>query len=79
MLPDRSILIGQILVENAKLKNSNETFLVIFKHCEQKERREVISDERTCLAILRKIMASPIQRSCRAAAASQTSLGWVSK
>ena len=78
MSPDKALLIGQDLVENAKIKNSNETFLVIFKHCEQKERREVISDERTCLAILRKIMASPIQRSCRAAA-SQTSLGWVSK
>ena len=31
MLPDRSILIGQNLVENAK--NSNETFWVIFKQC----------------------------------------------
>ena len=33
---------------------------------QEKERREVISDERTCLAILRKIMASTIQPSCRA-------------
>ena len=32
MLPDRSILIGQKLVENVKIEN--ETFLVIFKHCE---------------------------------------------
>ena len=30
-LPDRSVLIGQKLVENAKNKNSNATFWVIFK------------------------------------------------
>ena len=34
VLPDRSISIGQKLVQNGKLKNSNEIFLVIFKHCE---------------------------------------------
>ena len=34
MLPDRSILIGQKLVEIPKFKNSNETFWVIFKQCE---------------------------------------------
>ena len=34
VLPDRSVLIGQKLVENAKIeKNSNATFWVIFKHC----------------------------------------------
>jgi len=33
VLPDRSVLIGQKLVENAKkLKNSNATFWVIFKN-----------------------------------------------
>ena len=32
MLPDRSILKGQNISE--KCKNSNETFWVIFKHCE---------------------------------------------
>ena len=50
VLPDRSLLIGQKLVENAKItkhkfnilsdfqtlcKKSNETFLLIFKHCEK--------------------------------------------
>ena len=40
VLPDRSVLIGQKLVENAKLsKNSNETFWVIFKQCEFCEAR----------------------------------------
>jgi len=35
VLPDRSLLIGQKLVENAKnLKISNVTFLIIFKHCD---------------------------------------------
>ena len=49
VLPDRSVLIGQKLVENAKIKkincdilsnfqtmewNGNETFLMIFKHCD---------------------------------------------
>ena len=35
MLPDRSILIAQKLLENAKIaKKSNATFLVIFKHCD---------------------------------------------
>ena len=29
VLPDRSVLIGQKLVENAKIKNSNATFWVI--------------------------------------------------
>ena len=36
MLPDKSILIVQKLVKNAKKKkieNSNATFQVIFKHC----------------------------------------------
>jgi len=34
VLPDRSVLIGQKLVENAKIeKKSNETFWVIFKQC----------------------------------------------
>ena len=32
-LPDRSISIRQQLIENAKVKNSNATFLVIFKQC----------------------------------------------
>ena len=31
-LPDRSICIGQKLIENAKIENSNATFWVIFKH-----------------------------------------------
>ena len=31
VLPDRSVLIGQKLVENAKIENSHETFWVIFK------------------------------------------------
>ena len=31
VLPDRSVLIGQKLEENAKIKNSNATFLEIFK------------------------------------------------
>ena len=31
VLPDRSILIGQKLVENAKIKYSNATFWVVFK------------------------------------------------
>ena len=30
MLPDRSVLIGQKLVENAKIQNSNPTFWVTF-------------------------------------------------
>ena len=34
MLPDRSVLIGQKLVEMPKLKNSNGTFSVIFKQYE---------------------------------------------
>ena len=33
ILPDRSLLIGQKLVENVKIENSNATFWVIFKHC----------------------------------------------
>ena len=34
VLPDRSLIIGQKIVENAKIqKNSNATFWVIFKHC----------------------------------------------
>ena len=33
VLPDRSIVIRQKLVENAKMENSNETFWIIFKHC----------------------------------------------
>ena len=34
MLPDKSILIVQKLVKNAKkIENSNATFQVIFKHC----------------------------------------------
>ena len=33
VLPDRSLLIGQILEENAKGKKSNVTFWVIFKQC----------------------------------------------
>ena len=34
VLPDRSVLIGQKLVKNAKIKKkSNATFWVIFKHC----------------------------------------------
>ena len=32
-LPDRSVLIGQKLVEIPEFKNSNATFWVIFKHC----------------------------------------------
>ena len=31
VLPDRSVLIVQKLVENAKIKQSNATYLVIFK------------------------------------------------
>ena len=31
LLPDRSILIGQVLLENAQIKKSNTTFWVIFK------------------------------------------------
>jgi len=34
VLPDRSILIGQKLAKNAKIKNFNETFWVIFKQCD---------------------------------------------
>ena len=33
VLPDKSILIGQKMVKMSKLKKSNATFLVIFKHC----------------------------------------------
>ena len=34
MLPDRSVIKGQKLVENAKIKKkSNATFCVIFKQC----------------------------------------------
>ena len=33
VLPDWPVLIGQKWVENAKIKNSNATFWVIFKHC----------------------------------------------
>ena len=33
VLPDRSIVIGQKLKENAKIQNSNSTFWVIFKQC----------------------------------------------
>ena len=36
VLPDRSILIRQKLVENGKIENLlNATFWVIFKHCAQ--------------------------------------------
>ena len=31
MSPDKALLIGQDLVENAKIKNSNETFSAILK------------------------------------------------
>ena len=34
VLPDRSALIGQKLVENAKIENSNATYWMIFKHCD---------------------------------------------
>ena len=34
VLPDRSVLVRQKLVENAKIQNSNATFWVIFKQCE---------------------------------------------
>ena len=34
MLPDKSVLIGQKLAKMPKFKNSNETFWVIFKQCE---------------------------------------------
>ena len=34
VLPDRSLLIGQIMVKMPKLKTSNATFGVIFKHYE---------------------------------------------
>ena len=33
VLPDRSILISQILVENAKVEKLNATFWMIFAHC----------------------------------------------
>ena len=33
VLPDRSFLIEQILMKNAKMEHSNATFWVIFKHC----------------------------------------------
>ena len=33
VLPDMSVLIGQKLVKNAKIENSNETIWVIFKQC----------------------------------------------
>ena len=33
VLQYRPFLIGQILVENAKIENTNETFWVIFKQC----------------------------------------------
>ena len=33
VLPDRSLFIGRKLLEMPKLKNSNATFWVIFKHC----------------------------------------------
>ena len=33
MLPDGPLLIEQKLIESAKIKNSNATFWVIFKHC----------------------------------------------
>ena len=33
VLPDMSVLIGQKLVENDKIQNSNATFWVIFKQC----------------------------------------------
>ena len=33
VLPDRTILTGQKLVETAKIKNTNMTFLVFFKQC----------------------------------------------
>ena len=34
MFPDKSVLIGQKLVENAKIQ-SNATFCVIFKQCDE--------------------------------------------
>ena len=37
-LPDRSILIGQKMVEMPKLTNTNATFWVIFKHCDAKNK-----------------------------------------
>ena len=33
MLPEEVLLIGQKLMESAKIENSNATFWVIFKHC----------------------------------------------
>ena len=37
MLPDRSLLKVQKWMKMPKLKNSNATFLVIFKHCESSD------------------------------------------
>ena len=34
VLPDKSVLIGQKLVENAKIKNSDGTIWMIFKQCD---------------------------------------------
>ena len=33
VIPNCSILMGQKLVENAKIDNSNETFVAIFQQC----------------------------------------------
>ena len=40
VLPDKLILIGQNLVENAKIKNTKATFLVFFKQCAVYKTRE---------------------------------------
>ena len=53
VLPDRSILRGQKLVENAKIKKSNATFWVIFKQCvlgksQQKCDKSCLKDKNSC-------------------------------
>ena len=42
VLPDRSVLIGQKLVENANIKKSNATFWVIFKQCESRKKNNLL-------------------------------------
>ena len=48
MLPDRSLVIGQKSVENAKIKK-NATFRAVFKHCENKINYQTVLPDRSFL------------------------------
>ena len=53
VLPDRSLLIGQKLVEMLKFKNRNATFWVIFKHCDKDEINTFLPKDATFHLVIR--------------------------